>query len=280
MNAISQLLSPERIRLDIDVENWAAAVRAAGFLLEEDGLITADYTEDMVTSVADNGPYIVLAPGFALAHARPSAAVLAGALSFVRLREPVAFGHEHNDPVRLVVALAAADDTGHLEAMKQLATVMARPANREALLVARSPEEVLEILTVTGTQTPRPQVAATAVTTPQAGDYPAKGSGDTVESTGKLLTVCGNGLGTSLFLKTTLDSVLDAWGWGGLITVEASDTISARGQAASVDAIVTSQAIAQALGDVDTGVHIVTDFSSPAEADRVLRSIYDVDGGN
>ena len=103
MNAITQLLNPGRVLLDVAVDNWVDAVRVAGQLLEEDGLVNADYTEAMITSVADNGPYIVLAPGFALAHARPSAAVLATAMSFVRLSDPIAFGHEANDPVRLVV---------------------------------------------------------------------------------------------------------------------------------------------------------------------------------
>lgn len=265
MNAITQLLNPGRVLLDVAVDNWVDAVRVAGQLLEEDGLVNADYTEAMITSVADNGPYIVLAPGFALAHARPSAAVLATAMSFVRLSDPIAFGHEANDPVRLVVALAAVDNQGHIAAMKQLATVMANKDKRDALLRATDPQEVLTLLSVTTAQ-PAPQSTNT-------------GNAATGESTGRLLTVCGNGLGTSLFLKTTIESVLDLWGWGGLLSVEATDTISARGQADGVDAIVTSHAIAQALGEVGVGVHIVEDFSSLAEADQVLRRIYDVEGG-
>ncbi|MFQ3490904.1 PTS sugar transporter subunit IIB, partial [Enterobacter asburiae] len=40
-----------------------------------------------------------------------------------------------------------------------------------------------------------------------------------------LLTVCGNGLGTSLFLKNTTEQVLDAWAWTPYLSVEATDTI-------------------------------------------------------
>lgn len=95
-----------------------------------------------------------------------------------------------------------------------------------------------------------------------------------VSSTGKLLTVCGNGLGTSLFLKNTLDDVLMRWGWAPYLTVEATDTISAKGKAKQADALFTSSAIAQALGDVGVPVYVIDDFSSATEIDAALRSIY------
>ncbi len=92
----------------------------------------------------------------------------------------------------------------------------------------------------------------------------------------KILTVCGNGVGTSLFLKQTLEGVLERWGWSGHVTVEATDTISAKGKANEAVAILTSREIARTLGDVGVPVKVVEDFTSAAEADRVLRDTYDV----
>ena len=43
--------------------------------------------------VDEHGPYIVIAPGLALAHARPGPEVLADGLAVVTLAEPVPFGH-------------------------------------------------------------------------------------------------------------------------------------------------------------------------------------------
>ena len=92
----------------------------------------------------------------------------------------------------------------------------------------------------------------------------------------KILTVCGNGVGTSLFLKNTLEQVLDRWGWSRHVSVEATDTISAKGKASEAVVILTSREIARTLGDVGVPVNVVEDFTSGTEVDRVLRDTYDV----
>lgn len=212
----------------------------------------------MIRVVEEHGPYIVIAPGFALAHARPDASVTRTGMSFLRLASPVAFGHESNDPVRLVMALAARDDETHRDALASLATVLSDPERRRQLDDAQSPQEVLEALrapeprpgtrtgtgTGTGTTVPAP-TGSVAAQRPPAGEgrRTRTGSQPTVASKGLLLTVCGNGVGTSLFLKNTAEQVLDRWGWGPYLAVEATDTISAKGRAKEADFIMTSGAI-------------------------------------
>lgn len=95
-------------------------------------------------------------------------------------------------------------------------------------------------------------------------------------SKGKILTVCGNGLGTSLFLKNTLEQVLDEWGWGPYLNVEATDTISAKGRASEADFLLTSGEIAATLGDVGVPVYVIQNFTSTSELDAALRELYDI----
>jgi len=92
----------------------------------------------------------------------------------------------------------------------------------------------------------------------------------------KILTVCGNGLGTSLFLKNTLEKVLNEWGWSRFADVEATDTVSARGKAKDVDLIFTSGEIARTLGDVGVPMRVIENFTSTTEIDQALRDSYDV----
>lgn len=126
--------------------DWRAAVRLAGDRLVAAGVTTDSYTEEMLAAIDTHGPYIVIAPGFALAHSRPSPAVLRTGISWVSLAEPVPFGHAVNDPVRLVVGLAATDHDGHIETMSALATILADEAALESLLAADSPALVRELL--------------------------------------------------------------------------------------------------------------------------------------
>jgi PTS system ascorbate-specific IIA component len=272
MSALSDLLPPEAVRLDVHVADWSEAVRDAGALLVATGVTTAEYTAEMIRNVEENGPYIVIAPGFAFAHARPSPAVRRTGMSWLRLAEPVEFGHEANDPVTLVVALAAEDSAAHTAAMGSLARLLADPDSSRALHEAATPEALHAVLA--GRQDTR----ATDPGTPAAGGSPAAGApaAATAPAVHKILTVCGNGVGTSLFLKNTLEQVLDRWKWSKHVTVEATDTISAKGKASEAVAILTSREIARTLGDVGVPVKVVQDFTSTAEVDRVLRDTYDV----
>jgi PTS system ascorbate-specific IIA component len=276
MSHLSQLLDLEAICLDETAKDWRAAISLAGQLLERQGAISSEYTQAMIDSVEENGPYIVVAPGFAFAHARPSEAVHRTAMSWVRLARPVEFGHAANDPVTLVVALSAKDQKEHLQAMRTLATLLGSPRTRTALDEARTPEEVLAVLTEEApARSGRP---ATTDEAPAPGAEPAATTAAeaSADSRNKILTVCGNGLGTSLFLKNTLEQVLDHWGWSKYLTVEATDTISARGKAKEADLILTSGEIARTLGDVGVPVKVIENFTSTTELDAALRELYDV----
>src|SRR5699024_6099851 len=187
----------------------------------------------MVRPVREHGPYIVITPGFALAHSRPDESVARTAMSFVRLAEPIAFGHEPNDPVHLVMALAAAHSAAHQAALAALAGALAHPDGRHALETASSPPEVLAALCArdrsrpgagppaqapaTGpearrpaatdgaappaasTQPPAPTGGTVAAPADSAAGMDTAASADTVPSRQLSLPVCGNGLGTSLF---------------------------------------------------------------------------------
>lgn len=256
--ALADLLPAEAILLDSEASDWQEAIRRAGELLEHTGVADERYTAAMIDTVVEHGPYIVLSPGFALAHARPDSSVARTGLSWVRLAEPVSFGHPENDPVRLVVALAAVDDAAHTSAMAELAGVLADAHQQAQLEAAGTPEQLRAVLTGEQDHSPLPTEQPTAL------------------DQHLILTVCGNGLGTSLFLKNTLETVLSTWGWGRHVTVEATDTISARGRAKECQAILTSGEIAKTLGDVGVPVRVITNFTSTTELDAALRELYEI----
>ncbi len=144
--ALSQLLVRDAIAIDAPAGDWRDAVRLSGARLTAAGSTDPAYTDEMIATVEQLGPYIVIAPGIALAHSRPSPAVHRTGMSLVTLAEPVAFGHRENDPVRLVIGLAAPDDEGHVTALATLAEFLADDDKRAALLAATSPDDVLGLI--------------------------------------------------------------------------------------------------------------------------------------
>lgn len=137
-------LSDDAIVLNAEASDWRSAIRLAGDALTATGATTDDYTAEMIAAVEKLGPYIVIAPSIALAHSRPSPAVLSTGISWVSLANPVEFGHPGNDPVRLVVGLAAVDHDSHLATMSNLAGVLSGDIDR--LLEAANPEQLRALI--------------------------------------------------------------------------------------------------------------------------------------
>ncbi|UQN15030.1 PTS sugar transporter subunit IIA [Gulosibacter sp. ACHW.36C] len=275
MSKLSSLISTDAVQLYVPAEDWRSAVIAAGDLLVQTGATEPEYTDSMLATIDEHGPYIVIAPGFALAHARPNASVKRTGLSFVRLANPVEFGAGDNDPVTIVMGMAAADSTEHQQALATLAGVLGDPVRRAALDTANTPEAVLEVLTSDPAQASAAEPSTPRHAASVADDREVDLTG-TVASKGHILTVCGNGVGTSIFLKNTLEQVLGKWGWAPYFTVEATDTISAKGKSKEADLVLTSGAIAESLGDLGVPVEIIGDFTSQQEIDGALRRRYAV----
>ncbi len=143
---LSALLPESAIRLHAHASDWRAAVRASGEALVESGATDPAYTEEMIATVEQLGPYIVIAPGIALAHSRPSPAVHRAGMSLVTLAEPVPFGHRENDPVRLVVGLAAPDDEGHVVGLATLAEFLSDEDRRAALFDAPTAPSIRDMV--------------------------------------------------------------------------------------------------------------------------------------
>ena len=124
-------LADRAIVLHAHAADWRAAVRLAGDALVDSGCTTAEYTEAMLRLVETHGPYIVIAPGLALAHARPGPEVRHDGLSVVTLAEPVEFGHAHNDPVSVVIGLAGVAELANAFNDSAAIQALARATNRE-----------------------------------------------------------------------------------------------------------------------------------------------------
>ncbi|MCS6963222.1 PTS sugar transporter subunit IIA [Thermoflexus sp.] len=140
------LLPESAIRVNVPAENWREAIRACGEVLAATGAVDPAYIDQMIAVVEELGPYIVIAPGIALAHARPSPAVHRVGFSWIFLEHPVPFGHAENDPVRMVIGLAAPDPQSHVQALATLAELLADEACRAQLLQADTPAEVRRVV--------------------------------------------------------------------------------------------------------------------------------------
>lgn len=141
-------LPDDAIVLGATAADWRAAVRIAAGALVASGAAKPGYAGEMIRMIEEHGPYVVIAPGLALAHARPGPEVLADGLAIVTLAEPVEFGHPHNDPVRVVLGLAIKTADHHLAAVAGLANVFNDSTAIADLAAATTVAEVQQIMGV------------------------------------------------------------------------------------------------------------------------------------
>ncbi len=143
---LKELLTPEVIRLNIAAADWEDAVRQSVQLLVDVGAADPRYVDASVDMVREMGPYMVIAPGLALAHARPESGVLRNCLGLITLANPVEFGNPDNDPVDLVFALGAIASDEHVQLMADLARFLMNEDSLPALRKATEVEEVLALV--------------------------------------------------------------------------------------------------------------------------------------
>ncbi|MFZ3151886.1 MAG: PTS sugar transporter subunit IIA [Anaerolineaceae bacterium] len=138
------MFSKDKIAVNVKAGDWKEAIRVVGGLLESAGSIKSDYTEAMINAINEFGPYIVILPNFALAHAAPSDAVLKDDIALITLAEPVQFGSP-NDPVYVIMALCSTDGKSHLESLANIAAMLMEEDTIGKLKNAKTAEEILEI---------------------------------------------------------------------------------------------------------------------------------------
>lgn len=141
-----EMLRQNLIKLNVDAGTKEEAVRAVGQLMLDGGYIKPAYINAMCEMAEDAAGYIVITKGVAMPHARPEYGVNRICAAIITLKEPIPFGNPVNDPVKMVIALAATDHISHLELMQDIAAVLDDEELVEQLKQGRSETELTELI--------------------------------------------------------------------------------------------------------------------------------------
>lgn len=133
-----------RIQCGKKASDWKEAVAMAIRPLIDQGYAEERYLEAIYENVNKYGDYFVLMPGFALPHARPEEGSLKTGMSLLKLNEPVVFSE--GEKAQLLVGLAAADASSHLDTLAELTDFLMDDDKMEQLYAAETENEIREIL--------------------------------------------------------------------------------------------------------------------------------------
>lgn len=140
-----EILTEDKITIQEKTTNWSTAIQEAAQPLLNDQFITKEYINEMIDSVNELGPYIVIAPEIAIAHARPNENVNKVGLSLLKLNQHINFS-EDGHFASLIFVLSAIDSHSHLSVLQDLAKVLGDKDKVGKLLETQKKSEILNIL--------------------------------------------------------------------------------------------------------------------------------------
>lgn len=128
---LKELLPKSHMQHKSEVDNWQDAITIASQPLLTEGVIEEKYIQNMIDSVNENGPYIVLADYFALPHAKAGEGVNEVGMSLLTLDSPVDL---KGNSVKVFLVLAAVDSTAHLQALSEVSELLMEEKNYEVFI--------------------------------------------------------------------------------------------------------------------------------------------------
>ncbi|WP_040977360.1 PTS sugar transporter subunit IIA [Necropsobacter massiliensis] len=144
------LIDNNSIKLHQSAASWQEAIKIAIDMLIASGAVEPRYYDRIIEGITNIGPYIILAPGLAMPHARPEDGVLKTAFSLVTFDTPIHFDGE-SDPVYMMIALAGSDSDKHMEGLMEITQVLDDPdsetgVNIDKFLRCNSADEILAVI--------------------------------------------------------------------------------------------------------------------------------------
>ncbi|MDR2406042.1 MAG: PTS sugar transporter subunit IIA [Deltaproteobacteria bacterium] len=137
-----EMIKPENIRIDVPCANFLEALEQSALPLLENGTIKKSVVSSMIETYKNNGKIFVIGDGFAAPHAD----VDKSAISLIRLKNAVNFGHKDYDPVEFVCFLGINKYKFYLKAFYNLTRLAQMDDFKESLRRARSEDEINSVI--------------------------------------------------------------------------------------------------------------------------------------
>lgn len=142
---LENFLNKSTINILENVKDWQDSINIVSKPLIENKIIEKRYVDAIFKTHEDLGPYYVLAPGIAMPHARPEQGSNGMGLSLLIVKNGVSFNSLENDPVYIIVMLAAKDSDSHIELISSLSDLLDNEQDIN-ILKNGSLEEIIKVI--------------------------------------------------------------------------------------------------------------------------------------
>ncbi|WP_301098548.1 PTS sugar transporter subunit IIA [Otariodibacter sp.] len=150
MNLKQSLIENHSIKLHQSARSWKEAIKIGTDMLVKSGAVEERYYEEIINKIKEIGPYIILAPGLAMPHARPEDGVIRTAFALVTLSEPIYFDGS-DDPIDVLLTLAGKDAEQHMQGLVEITQILDDPSSElgidlDKVRVCKSEDDVYKMI--------------------------------------------------------------------------------------------------------------------------------------
>lgn len=142
---LEDMLIKENIRIVYEKLSWEEAIITAITPLVLTGYVEERYGKSIIESTKEYGAYYLLTKDIALLHSRPEEGVKKKQIGITIVKDGVTFPGKRT-PIRLLIVLAAEDNEGHIETMRDIAEFVINESEIEEILKAESTDAIFELL--------------------------------------------------------------------------------------------------------------------------------------
>jgi len=144
---LEDMLVKDNIRIVYEKLTWEEAIITAITPLVLTGCVEERYGRSIIEGTKKYGAYYILTKDIALLHNRPEEGVKKRQIGITLVKEGVIFPGK-SEPIRLLIVLAAEDNEGHIDAMKDIADLIIDERRIGKILNAESVEKIYEELSL------------------------------------------------------------------------------------------------------------------------------------
>ena len=143
---LQKYLTEDFIQIFPNASDWRDAVSKSCQPLLDHQTIEPSYIKAIFRSHEKLGPYYVVGPGIAMPHARSEDGVNKLSIALTVIKSGVAFHSKENDPVKILLTLAATSSNSHINVIQHLAELFMNENDIKHICSADNTKQILDII--------------------------------------------------------------------------------------------------------------------------------------
>lgn len=146
LDLLENLKKFNSIETQLEAKDWKDAIRLCINPLIKSGVVDISYTESIIESVKEHGPYFVIAENVAMPHSQSNHNVKNNGFSLITLKNEIYFENDSR-PVKVLIGLASNSPEIHVGiALPQIVAIFEDKNNIKKIMNSRSKDEILDII--------------------------------------------------------------------------------------------------------------------------------------